>query len=189
MAQEFGDWVAGRGPEFATSLANALHMVSVIDAIKSSFASRRVESSFSQLSTQFSGASKNRSLSRAFTSRVATATFCTLSFPNNRDKNYHLNTGASIPAVGLGTRRAERPGQVYGAVRTALKIGYRHIDTAQSSGNENEIGQAIKDSSVSRNQIWITTKLDNRWHTRVEEALELSLSELGMDYVDLYLMV
>ncbi|GIK05561.1 hypothetical protein Aspvir_009674 [Aspergillus viridinutans] len=188
MAQEFGDWVSGRQPDFATSLANVLHTVSVVDAIKSSFASRQVQRPFLPLSTGVSGAAKNRSLSKAFTSRVAVASFCTPSFPNNRHKLFRLNTGASIPAVGLGTRRAERPGQVYEAVRIALGVGYRHIDTAQSSGNEHEIGQAIKDSGVPRNQVWITTKLDNRWHTRVEEALELSLGALGTDYVDLYLM-
>lgn len=189
MAQEFGDWVTGHRPEFSSSLASVLDTVSLVDAIRSSFTSRQVQSSFLQSSTRVSGASRNRSLSKAFTSRTSAATFCTSSFPNYRDKLHRLNTGALIPAVGLGTRRAEQPWQVYEAVRRALGAGYRHIDTAQSSGNEHEIGQAIKDSGVPRHKIWITTKLDNRWHTRVEEALELSLKALGMDYVNLYLMV
>jgi glycerol 2-dehydrogenase (NADP+) len=74
------------------------------------------------------------------------------------------------------------------AVRVALQAGYRHIDTALAYGNEQEVGLGIKDSGVPREQIWITTKLDNPWHKRVEEGIESSLKSLGVDYVDLYLM-
>lgn len=70
----------------------------------------------------------------------------------------------------------------------ALQRGYRHIDTALAYGNEKEVGLGIKDSGVPREQIWITTKLDNPWHHRVEEGIESSLKSLGVDYVDLYLM-
>ncbi|KAF3932008.1 hypothetical protein ABW20_dc0103569 [Dactylellina cionopaga] len=100
---------------------------------------------------------------------------------------FTLNTGDKIPAVGLGTWQSQ-PDEVRKAVCAALKAGYRHIDTALAYGNENEVGQGIKDSGVPREEIWITTKLDNPWHRRVEEGIESSLKSLGVDYVDLYLM-
>ncbi|KAF4547514.1 Aldo-keto reductase-like protein 21 [Elsinoe fawcettii] len=102
-------------------------------------------------------------------------------------QTFTLNTGAKIPAVGLGTWQSS-PGEVRGAVKAALLAGYRHIDTALAYGNEAEVGQGIKDSGVPREEIWITTKLDNPWHKRVEEGIESSLKSLGTDYVDLYLM-
>lgn len=75
------------------------------------------------------------------------------------------------------------------AVKAAIDAGYRHIDTALAYGNEKEVGQGIKDSGVAREKIWLTTKLDNTWHKRVEEGINTSLKSLGVDYVDLYLMV
>jgi glycerol 2-dehydrogenase (NADP+) len=99
-----------------------------------------------------------------------------------------LNTGAKIPAVGLGTWQSQ-PGEVREAVKAALQGGYRHIDTALAYGNEKEVGEGIKDSGVPREEIWVTTKLDNPWHKRVEEGITSSLKSLGLDYVDLYLMV
>jgi len=101
--------------------------------------------------------------------------------------SFKLNTGDSIPAVGLGTWQSE-PGKVRDAVRVALQSGYRHIDTAMAYENETEVGLGIKDSGVPREQIWITTKLDNPWHKRVQEGLDTSLKNLGVDYIDLYLM-
>jgi len=100
---------------------------------------------------------------------------------------FKLNTGSEIPAVGLGTWQSA-PGQVRDAVKVALQRGYRHIDTALAYGNEKEVGEGIKDSGVPREEIWITTKLDNTWHHRVEEGITSSLKSLGVDYVDLYLM-
>lgn len=79
--------------------------------------------------------------------------------------------------------------QVEEAVKAALKDGYRHIDTAAAYGNEKEVGQAIKESGVPREELWITTKLNNPDHKSVSEALDASLKALGVDYVDLYLMV
>jgi hypothetical protein len=198
MAREFGDWISGRRPEFSSSLGNALHTVSVVDAINASLASRQVRhplllsSSAEGLgaTTNSRPLSKISGCSRGFAANFSTSSSSTsLAYPSYREKVFRLSTGTPIPAVGLGTRRAETPGQVYKAVRTALDVGYRHIDAAQSSENEHEIGRAIKDSGVPRKQIWITTKLDNRWHTRVESALQLSLDALDMDYIDLYLMV
>src|ERR1700761_1505955 len=95
--------------------------------------------------------------------------------------------GGKIPAVGLGTWQSP-PNQVRIAVKAALDAGYRHIDTALAYGNEHEVGQGIKDSGVPRDQIWITTKLDNTWHHVVEEGITSSLKSLDTDYIDLYLM-
>jgi len=92
-----------------------------------------------------------------------------------------------MPAVGLGTWQSG-PNEVRKAVKAALDAGYRHIDTALAYGNEHEVGQGIKDSGVPREEIWVTTKLDNPWHKRVEEGINSSLKSLDMDYVDLYLI-
>ncbi|KAL4741461.1 NADP-dependent oxidoreductase domain-containing protein [Aspergillus similis] len=102
-------------------------------------------------------------------------------------KVYTLNTGDKIPAIGLGTWQS-KPNEVREAVKNALLKGYRHIDTALAYGNEAEVGQGIKDSGVPREEIWITTKLDNTWHHRVNDGINSSLKDLGVDYVDLYLM-
>ncbi|EWC48946.1 hypothetical protein DRE_00251 [Drechslerella stenobrocha 248] len=101
--------------------------------------------------------------------------------------SFTLNTGDKIPAVGLGTWQS-KPNEVRTAVCAALKAGYRHIDTALAYGNEKEVGEGIKDSGVPREEIWITTKLDNPWHKRVEEGITSSLTDLGVDYIDLYLI-
>ncbi|KAL9104876.1 MAG: hypothetical protein Q9187_008851, partial [Circinaria calcarea] len=100
---------------------------------------------------------------------------------------FTLNSGGKIPAIGLGTWQS-KPNEVAHIVKVALQIGYRHIDTALAYGNEHEVGQGIKDSGVPRSEIWVTTKLDNTWHHRVEEGIDTSLKSLGMDYVDLYLI-
>ncbi|PQE06430.1 aldo keto reductase protein [Rutstroemia sp. NJR-2017a WRK4] len=102
-------------------------------------------------------------------------------------KTFTLNTGAKIPALGLGTWQS-KPGEVGNAVEIALRKGYRHIDTALAYGNEAEVGAGIKASGVPREEIWLTTKLDNPWHKRVQEGIDSSLKSLGTDYVDLYLM-
>lgn len=99
-----------------------------------------------------------------------------------------LNNGVEIPAVGLGTWRATDENSAYTAVKTALQNGYRHIDTAAAYGNEEEVGKAIKDSGVPREEIFVTTKLWNTRHKEVETALDESLNKLGLEYIDLYLM-
>jgi glycerol 2-dehydrogenase (NADP+) len=101
---------------------------------------------------------------------------------------FTLNTGDKIPAIGLGTWQS-KPGEVREAVKVALQKGYRYIDTALAYGNEKEVGLGIKDSGVPREEIWVTTKLDNTWHHIAEEGITSSLNSLGLDYVDLYLMV
>ncbi|KAL2756508.1 hypothetical protein ACRALDRAFT_2028025 [Sodiomyces alcalophilus JCM 7366] len=102
-------------------------------------------------------------------------------------RTFTLNTGDKIPAVGLGTWQS-KPNEVKHAVEAALRRGYRHIDTALAYNNEREVGDGIKASGVPREEIWITTKLDNPWHKRVPEGLASSLESLQTDYIDLYLI-
>lgn len=95
--------------------------------------------------------------------------------------------------LGLGTWKSNK-GEVYNAVRKAIEFGYRHIDCAAIYGNESEIGEALADAfkagDVSREEVWITSKLWNTAHKRgeVQPALEQTLSDLRLDYLDLYLM-
>lgn len=102
-------------------------------------------------------------------------------------KNLKLSNGASIPAIGLGTWRATDQ-EVYDSVLAALKVGYRHIDTAAGYGNEEPIGRAIKDSGIPREELFVTTKLWGTDHHNPESALKTSIGKLGLEYVDLYLM-
>lgn len=100
-----------------------------------------------------------------------------------------LNSGYSIPAVGLGTFRAKGD-EVYKAVVHALDSGYRHIDTAVAYRNESEVGRAIADSTVPREEIFVTTKIWNSAHTKeaTRKMIDESLSNLGTDYIDLLLI-
>lgn len=100
---------------------------------------------------------------------------------------FQLNNGAAIPAIGLGTWQS-KDHTTREAVKHALQNGYRHIDTALNYGNENEVGEGIRASGIPRGQIWVTTKLDNHWHHRVREGLEFSLNNLGLEYIDLFLI-
>ena len=98
-----------------------------------------------------------------------------------------------MPALGLGTWKAA-PGEVGAAVRTALELGYRHIDCASVYGNEAEIGVALRDAlagnAVSREELWITSKLWNDCHApeQVRPALERTLADLQLEQLDLYLI-
>ncbi|CAR23718.1 KLTH0E15532p [Lachancea thermotolerans CBS 6340] len=110
-----------------------------------------------------------------------------MSGPTNSSAVGKLRTGATIPLLGFGTwRSTEEDG--YNAVLTALKVGYRHIDTAAVYGNEAAVGRAIRDSGVPRDQLFVTTKLWNTQHRDPRLALDQSLQRLGLDYVDLYLI-
>ncbi|QLQ81238.1 hypothetical protein HG537_0E05940 [Torulaspora globosa] len=98
-----------------------------------------------------------------------------------------LNTGALLPAIGLGTWKSSED-DTYNAVKSAIAAGYRHIDTAANYRNESAVGRAIRDSGIPREDLWITTKLVSTQHRNPKEGLEGSLKRLGLDYVDLYLI-
>ncbi|MEP7053792.1 MAG: aldo/keto reductase [Actinomycetota bacterium] len=98
-----------------------------------------------------------------------------------------LHAGGAIPVLGLGTWQMTGP-PAYDAVRAALDLGYRHIDTATAYGNEQEIGRAVRDSDVPRADIFITTKFPPEQVGQERETLDASLRKLGVDYVDLWLV-
>ena len=105
-------------------------------------------------------------------------------------ENYTLLNGVSIPAIGFGTWQT--PGDKTGteAVLTALQAGYRHIDTAQGYRNEQAVGEAVKKSGIPREEVFITSKLDNPMHgyDNTISSFEKTLEKLGTDYVDLFLI-
>ncbi|MDP9800370.1 2,5-diketo-D-gluconate reductase A [Arcanobacterium wilhelmae] len=100
-----------------------------------------------------------------------------------------LNDSRIIPQIGYGTFLVP-PKDTVERVTSALAAGYRHIDTAAIYGNEAEVGKAIAESGIPREELWVTTKLwnDRRGKSQTRSALEESLEKLGLDYVDLYLI-
>jgi 2,5-diketo-D-gluconate reductase A len=98
-----------------------------------------------------------------------------------------LGGGVSIPAIGLGTH-ALRGRRGYQAMRTALDLGYRHLDTATMYRNEAEVGRAVADSGLPREEVFVTTKMLASAAGRERQALDTSLRELRMDYADLWLI-
>ena len=98
-----------------------------------------------------------------------------------------LADGRPIPLLGLGVWQIPHGPECLSAVLGALELGYRHIDTAQAYGNEESVGQALRESGIPREQIFVTTKFYPGSADPVQEA-ELSLERLGLDYVDLYLV-
>ncbi|PPJ50902.1 hypothetical protein CBER1_07613 [Cercospora berteroae] len=101
--------------------------------------------------------------------------------------HFTLNTGAKIPAVGFGTWKAA-PGDAAKAVKEAFAAGYRHFDCAPLYFNEAEIGEVFKSAPIPRSEFFVTTKLWSSDHQRVQQALDKFLQDLGLEYVDLYLM-
>ncbi len=101
-----------------------------------------------------------------------------------------LNNGIRMPWVGFGTWRLHDGEDAYRAVRHAIAAGYRSFDTAMIYGNEKSLGRAIKDSGISRDQFFITTKLwnDDIRKKNALKAIDLSLEKLQLDFVDLYLV-
>ena len=108
---------------------------------------------------------------------------------NNINSRMNLNNGTTIPCVGYGTFRT--PDDVAEkAVADAIKVGYRHIDTAAVYGNEEAVGKGIKDSGIDRQDLFVTSKLwnDNRGYDSTKKAFQETLDRLQMDYLDLYLI-
>ncbi|MCZ2858943.1 aldo/keto reductase [Blastococcus sp. VKM Ac-2987] len=100
-----------------------------------------------------------------------------------------LNNGVEIPQLGFGVYQIP-PDQTAEATRTALDIGYRHIDTAQMYGNEAEVGQAVRESGIDRSEIFVTSKLNNNRLERddILRSFDQGLSDMGFDYLDLFLI-
>jgi diketogulonate reductase-like aldo/keto reductase len=100
-----------------------------------------------------------------------------------------LATGAHIPQIGLGVWQAS-PEDCRRAVAAALRLGYRHVDTARIYGNEADVGAAIKDSGIPREEVFVTTKLwnDDQGYDSALRAFDASARRLGLDYIDLYLI-
>ena len=105
-------------------------------------------------------------------------------------ETYILSNGVELPKIGLGTWQVKDGEEGYNAVKDALEVGYRHIDTAQGYFNEESVGRAIKDSNVPREEIFITTKLQSHIKDRqgAIDAIEDSFKQLGVAYIDLILI-
>jgi len=103
--------------------------------------------------------------------------------------NLTLNTGAQIPQLGFGVFQVP-PDEVVEPVRTAIEAGYRSIDTAAAYGNEEGVGKAIAESGVRREDLFVTTKLwnDRQGYDSTLQAFDESMTKLGLDYLDLYLI-
>ena len=101
-----------------------------------------------------------------------------------------LRDGNTIPAVGFGVFLIPNDGSTYDAVTKALHLGYRHIDTAAAYFNEDEVGKAVRDSGIPRDELFITSKLwlQDYGYDAACKGIDASLKKLGLDYVDLYLI-
>ena len=101
-----------------------------------------------------------------------------------------MNDGHKIPVVGLGTWKSEPGDSTYNAVLDSINAGYRHIDTARAYDNESDVGRAVNDADVPREDLFITTKLWNKdqGYETALEACEKSLARLDCNYMDLYLI-
>ena len=100
-----------------------------------------------------------------------------------------LNNGVEIPQLGFGVFQIP-PSETVKATATALEVGYRHIDTAQMYGNEREVGIAVRESGIPREQVFVTSKLNNNRLERddILRSFDASLSALGFDHLDLFLI-
>ena len=106
------------------------------------------------------------------------------------DTRVSLSDGNSMPLLGLGTWAAQPGGETRDAVAFALETGYRHIDTAKMYGNEQDVGEAVRQSSIPRQEIFVTTKLwdSDQGYQSANNAFDRSMDQLGLEYIDLYLI-
>jgi diketogulonate reductase-like aldo/keto reductase len=100
-----------------------------------------------------------------------------------------LNNGVEIPQLGFGVFQVP-PEECVEVTRTALEVGYRHIDTAEMYGNEKEVGQALRESGLDPSEVFVTSKLNNGFHARDDalEAFDRTMADLGLDVLDLFLV-
>ena len=103
--------------------------------------------------------------------------------------NITLNNGVEIPQLGFGVFQIE-PENTKDATLTALEVGYRHIDTAEMYGNEKEVGEAVRASGIDRDEIFVTSKLNNRFHAYDDalDAFDQTMKDLDIEYLDLFLV-
>lgn len=106
------------------------------------------------------------------------------------DTTMGLSHGRPMPLFGLGTFRSPAGRETREAVQWALEVGYRHIDTAALYGNESDVGEAVRESGIAREDVFVTTKLhkDDHGYDAALRGFDASLERLGFDYVDLYLI-
>jgi 2,5-diketo-D-gluconate reductase A len=107
--------------------------------------------------------------------------------PGSAAPTVTLTKGAEMPLLGLGTWQSS-PTEAYDAVRSALDIGYRHVDTATMYGNERDVGRAVRESGVPRGEVFVTTKVWPRDAARADEVIVASLRAMELDYLDLWLI-
>lgn len=105
------------------------------------------------------------------------------------NENYTLSNGVKIPKIGLGTWLIP-DGEAAQAVRDAVAMGYRHIDTAQAYGNERGVGEGVRTCGVPREEIFVTSKVaaEHKTYESVAKSIDESLAKLGMDYMDLMII-
>ncbi len=108
----------------------------------------------------------------------------------NPDSSFTFYNGVKIPAIGFGTWQIPNGGVTYNAVRFALKNGYRHIDTAYVYGNEQSVGDAIRDCGIERKELFVTSKLsaEVKDYKQVWQNFDKTMENLKLDYLDLYLI-
>ena len=109
---------------------------------------------------------------------------------NKLTDTFVLSNGVKVPCIGYGTYLTPDGEVAKNSVMEALKVGYRHVDTAFAYGNESAVGEGIKASGVKREDIFVTTKhwVTMRGYEKATEAIDISLKNLGLDYLDLYLI-
>ncbi|WP_410769109.1 aldo/keto reductase [Fontibacillus sp. BL9] len=114
--------------------------------------------------------------------------------PNNLQETVKLNNGVNMPWFGLGVYKAQEGEEVIQAVKSAIRAGYRSIDTAAAYNNEEGVGQAVREAmeenGLTRDQLFITSKVwnSNQGYETTLQAFETSLSKLNLDYIDLFLV-
>ncbi|MEP2057192.1 MAG: aldo/keto reductase [Maribacter litoralis] len=104
--------------------------------------------------------------------------------------SFELRNGVQMPYLGLGTYQSDNDQEVVNAIKSAIKIGYRHIDTAAVYKNEEGVGKGIRESGIDRSELFLVSKVwnDDQGYDETLKAFDESLARLGVDYLDLYLI-